>query len=234
MKKTYFHKKTKVDEFVEQIEKKRFKRLKKAKPLIILILLILLIPLIKADSIRVSSHFTEREIPRGIKVEIGYLIVTNTSDMSTTIFLNSYEGFPDPHWINFSENNFILSPEESKKIIIYAGVPPDFTLDTFNIKIEVVGKFKNHNVAVLPQTTIKILETSLTLEKYRALENENKNLEQTIKEKDSTIQELRNKNTTQRKIIYGMCAVIGILIVLLLLLIRANIKLNHFIDEELP
>lgn len=201
---------------------------------VFVLLLILLISIARADGIRVSSHFTETEIPRGIKVEIGYLIVTNTSDMSTTIFLNSYEGFPDPHWINFSENNFVLSPDESKKITVYAGVPPYFTSDTYNIKIEVVGKFKNHNVAVLPQTTIKILETTLSLEKYRALENENKNLEQTIKERDSTIQELKNKNTTQRKIIYGMCAVIGILIILLLLLIRANIKLNHFIDEELP
>ena len=201
---------------------------------VFILLLILLIPLARADGIQVSSHFTETKIPRGIKVEIGYLTVTNTSDISTTIFLNSYEGFPDPHWINFSENNFVLSPDESKKITVYAGVPPYFTSDTYNIKIEVVGKFKNHNVAVLPQTTIKILETTLSLEKYRALENENKNLEQTIKEKDSTIQKLRNKNTTQRKIIYGMCAVIGILIVLLLLLIRANIKLNCFIDEELP
>lgn len=193
-----------------------------------------LIPLIRADSIQVSSHFTETEIPRGIKVEIGYLTVTNTSDLDTIIILNSYEGFPDTHWINFSESNFTLLSGESKRIKIYAGIPLDFLPDTYNVKIEVIGKFKKYNVAVLTKTDIKVLETALSLEKYKDLENENLDLKETIKERDTSIENLTEKNTTQRKIMYGLGVLIVILIIVILFLARANIKLNRFIDEELP
>lgn len=204
------------------------------KKIISLVLIMFLIPLIRADSIQVSSHFTETEIPRGIKVEIGYLTVTNTSDLDTTIILNSYEGFPDTHWINFSESNFTLLSGESKRIKIYAGIPSDFLPNTYNVKIEVIGKFKKHNVAVLTKTDIKVLETALSLEKYKDLENENLDLKETIKERDTSIKNLIEKNTTQRKIIYGLGVLIVILTILILFLARANIKLNRFIDEELP
>jgi len=204
------------------------------KKIISLVLIMFLIPLIRADSIQVSSHFTEIEIPRGIKVEMGYLTVTNTSDLETTIILNSYEGFPDTHWINFSESNFTLLSGESKRIKIYAGIPSDFLPNTYNVKIEVIGKFKKHNVAVLTKTDITILETTLSLEKYEELENENLDLKETIKKRDTCIENLTEKNTMQRKIIYGLGGILVILVILILFLARANIKLNRFIDEELP
>jgi len=204
------------------------------KKIISLVLIMFLIPLIRADSIQVSSHFTEIEIPRGIKVEIGYLTVTNTSDLDTTIILNSHEGFPDTHWINFSESNFTLLSGESKRIKIYVGIPSDFLPNTYNVKIEVIGKFKKHNVAVLTKTNIKVLETTLSLEKYKELENENLDLKETIKKRDMSIENLTEKNTMQRKIIYGLGGILVILVILILFLARANIKLNRFIDEELP
>jgi len=204
------------------------------KKIVFIVLIMFLIPLIKADSIQVSSHFTETEIPRGVKIPIGNITVTNTSDMDTIIVLNSYEGFPDTHWINFSESNFTLLSGESKKITIYAGIPSDFLPDSYSVKIEVVGKFKKYNVAVLTKTDITVLETTLSLEKYKELENENKDLKETIKERDRSIENLSEKNSTQRKIIYGIGILLGILIILILLLARANIKLNRFIDKELP
>lgn len=189
------------------------------------------------QNIQVSLDQISKEGYIADETLIGILKIINTSYEEITITTRGIKAetnpLPNYHLIYTKENNFKILPNESKEIEVFVFIPRGKYEGKYNADLEVIGKHKNGNLAlaVIHEVEFIVKKERFTIEEFNQQKQEINQLKNKVNVLENKNRELIEEIDFKQKVLYGFGVVTVILLILVILLIRANKILNNIIDE---